>query len=96
MRFYAQQQHKHYCGIDLPARSVYICIIDQAGTILVHKNMPATPEAFLRIVAPYRDDWVVAVKCIFRGIKRAPFLNKRAGLAAVHRNGGSGNPTGPL
>ena len=46
MRFYTHQ-HKHYCGIDLHARSMYVCILDQAGTILVHKNLPATPEAFL-------------------------------------------------
>jgi len=64
MRFYTHQ-HKHYCGIDLHARSMYVCILDQAGTILVHKNLPATPEAFLRVVAPYRDDLVVAVECIF-------------------------------
>src|SRR5262245_20135090 len=64
MRFYTHQ-HKHYCGIDLHARSMYVCILDQAGTILVHKNVPATPEAFLRVVAPYREDLVVAVECIF-------------------------------
>jgi transposase len=64
MRFYTHQ-HKHYCGIDLHARSMYVCILDQAGTIVVHKNVPATPEAFLRVVAPYRDDLVVAVECIF-------------------------------
>jgi len=64
MRFYTHQ-HKHYCGIDLHARSMYVCILDQAGTIVVHKNMPATPEAFLRVIAPYRDDVVVAVECIF-------------------------------
>ena len=64
MRFYTQQ-HKHYCGIDLHARSMYVCILDQAGTKLVHKNLPTTPEAFLRVSAPYRDDLVVAVECIF-------------------------------
>jgi transposase len=64
MRFYTQQ-HKHYCGIDLHARSMYVCLLDQAGTKLVHKNVVATPEAFLRVVAPYRDDLVVAVECIF-------------------------------
>jgi transposase len=64
MRFYTQQ-HKHYCGIDLHARSMYVCLLDQAGTILVHKNVPATPEAFLRVIAPYRDDVVVAVECMF-------------------------------
>jgi transposase len=64
MRFYTQQ-HKHYCGIDLHARSMYVCILDQSGTILVHKNLPTTPAAFLRVIAPYREDLVVAVECIF-------------------------------
>jgi predicted NBD/HSP70 family sugar kinase len=50
MRFYTQQ-HKHYCGIDLHAKAMYVCILDQAGTILVHKNLPTTPEAFLRVLA---------------------------------------------
>ena len=45
-------QHKHYCGSDLPAKAMYVCILDQAGTILVHKNLPTTPEAFLRVLAP--------------------------------------------
>lgn len=64
MRFYTQQ-HKQYCGIDLQAKAMYVCILDQSGTKLVHKNLPTTPEAFLRTVAPYRDDLVVAVECMF-------------------------------
>ena len=64
MRFYTQQ-HKHYCGIDLHAKAMYICILDQRGTKLVHKNLPTTPEAFLRAIAPYREDLVVGVECIF-------------------------------
>src|ERR1700756_2833220 len=64
MNFYTQQ-HKHYCGIDLHAKAMYVCILDQNGTKLVHKNLPTTPEAFLRIIAPYRDDLVVGVECIF-------------------------------
>ncbi len=64
MNFYTQQ-HKHYCGIDLHAKAMYVCILDQSGTILVHKNLPTTPEAFLRVIAPYRDDLVVGVECIF-------------------------------
>ena len=47
MNFYTQQ-HKHYCGIDLHARAMYVCILDQHGTKLVHKNLPTTPEAFWR------------------------------------------------
>jgi hypothetical protein len=50
-RFYTHQ-HKHYCGIDLQARTMYVCLLDPAGTLLVHSHVSATPEAFLRIVAP--------------------------------------------
>jgi transposase len=33
--------------------------------VLVHRNVKTTPEAFLDTVAPYRDDLVVAVECMF-------------------------------
>ena len=64
MNFYTRQ-HKHYCGIDLHAKAMYVCILDQSGTKLVHKNLPTTPEAFLRAMAPYREDLVVAVEGMF-------------------------------
>ena len=51
MNFYTQQ-HKHYCGIDLHAKAMYVCILDQQGTKLVHKNLPTTPAAFLRAPCP--------------------------------------------
>jgi transposase len=64
MRFYTQQ-HQFYCGIDLHARTMYLCILNQNGEILVHRNMPAGPEPFLKTIAPYRTDLVVCVECIF-------------------------------
>jgi transposase len=64
MRFYTKQ-HQTYCGIDLHARTMYVCILNQAGEMLVHQNMKATPDTLLRTIAPYRDDIVVAVECIF-------------------------------
>jgi transposase len=81
MNFYTQQ-HKHYCGIDLHAKAMYVCILDQSGTKLVHKNLPTTPEAFLRAVAPYREDLVVAVECIFTWYWLAD-LCEREGIAFV-------------
>ena len=51
MRFYTQQ-HKYYCGIDLRARSMYICILDQEGNTLLHKNFKTDPESFLRLSNP--------------------------------------------
>ena len=64
MRFYTQQ-HQYYCGIDLHARSMYLCILDQQGNVLLHRNLPTKPERFLKAIAPYREDIVVAVECMF-------------------------------
>jgi hypothetical protein len=59
------QQHAYYCGIDLHARTMYICILDQSGAKVLHKNYPCSPEAFLEAVAPYRSDLVVTTECVF-------------------------------
>ena len=39
--------------------------MSQDGEMLVHRNMQAAPEPFLKAIAPYRDGLVVAVACIF-------------------------------
>jgi transposase len=64
MRFYTKP-HPVYCGIDLHARSMYVCILSQEGEILLHRNMKAAPEPFLKAIAPYREGLVVAVECSF-------------------------------
>jgi len=37
MRFY-NGQHRFYCGVDLHAATMYVCILDAAGETLVHRN----------------------------------------------------------
>ena len=64
MRFYTKQ-HKYYCGIDLHARSMYICIVDEEGKTVFHRNRKASPEAFLKAIEPFREDVVAAVECMF-------------------------------
>ncbi|MCI0409679.1 MAG: IS110 family transposase, partial [Acidobacteria bacterium] len=64
MRFYTRQ-HRHYCGIDLHARTMYLCILSHDGEILLERNLPCDPKLFLRTLEPYREDLVVAVECIF-------------------------------
>ncbi len=64
MQFYTKN-HAHYCGIDLHAKTMYLCIFDNNGQIVLHKNMRSCPEAFLAAVDPFREDLVVAVECIF-------------------------------
>jgi len=81
MRFY-NGQHRHWCGIDLHVKTMYVCILDAEGQTLAHKNLPATPEAFLEAMAPYRDGLVVAVECIFSWYWLAD-LCAREGIAFV-------------
>ena len=64
MRFYTKQ-HPFSCGIDLHARTMYVCILDQAGATLLHRHMTATPEALLTAIAPSRDQIVLAAACLF-------------------------------
>ena len=40
MTFY-NRQHKFYCGIDLHATKMYVCIVDGQGETVVHKNIKA-------------------------------------------------------
>ncbi|MBI3562478.1 MAG: transposase [Gammaproteobacteria bacterium] len=64
MQFYTKT-HQHYCGIDLHARTMYVCILNPAGDILVHRNIPTDQQRFLSLIAPYREDLVISVECIF-------------------------------
>jgi transposase len=59
------QQHTYYCGIDLHARSMYICMLDATGATVLHKNYPCSPDAFLEAVAPFKNDLVVTTECVF-------------------------------
>jgi transposase len=64
MQFYTKTHH-YYCGIDLHANSMYVCILNQTGDVLVHRNIKANEERFLTMIAPYREDLVVCVECMF-------------------------------
>src|SRR5262245_39557565 len=64
MRFYTGQ-HRFYCGVDLHARPLAVCILDAAGAIVLRRSFAAAPAAFLDAVAPYRDGLAVACECLF-------------------------------
>jgi hypothetical protein len=64
MRCYTEQ-HQYYCGIDLHARTVYVCSLGQTGQILARRNLPSESARLLAFIAPYRADIVVAVDCRF-------------------------------
>ncbi len=50
MRF-CPKTHQHYGGIDLHAKTMYLCLLDREGRILLQKNLWSRPAAFLGAVA---------------------------------------------
>jgi hypothetical protein len=81
MRFYTKT-HQHYCGIDLHAKTMCLCVLDREGRILLHQNLKRRPETFLAAIAPFREDLVVAVECMFTWYWLAD-LCRREGIAFV-------------
>jgi hypothetical protein len=65
LRRFDTNPHPCYCGIDVHARSLYVCSLSHEEEIVLHRTMKAAPEPFLQAVAPYRDGLVVAVECLF-------------------------------
>ncbi len=64
MRFYTKT-HLFYCAVDLHADAMYVCILDAAGEIVAHKNIPTRPKFFLRLIKPYRKEQVGGCECMF-------------------------------
>jgi len=64
MKFYTKQHH-FYCGVDLHADAMYVCILDATGEVVVHRNLPTKPKALLRLIKPFRDGLVVGCECMF-------------------------------
>src|SRR6266487_39651 len=64
MRFYSTP-HRFYAGIDLHARTLHLCVLDHAGTVVTDKKLPCHFDSLLQAIQPYRDDLVVGVECMF-------------------------------
>ena len=63
MNFY-NNLHPYYCGIDLHARTLYVCIIDQDGQTCVHKEISDSPDKLDQLLEPYLGNVVVGVECM--------------------------------
>ena len=64
MRFY-NRQHRHYCGIDLHVKTMYVCILDAPARCSCTATCRRRRRRFSRSSAPYREDLVVAAECMF-------------------------------
>src|SRR5262249_27401813 len=55
---------RFYAGVDLHARSLFLCVLDRDGQERFARNLPAAPAPFLKAVQPFRDGLVVGCACM--------------------------------
>jgi len=41
------------------------CSLNEEGYTVLHRNKKTDPALLLKVIAPYREDVVIAVECIF-------------------------------
>ena len=57
-----QTQHPFYCGIDLHAKQMYACVVDQSGKKLLHRNFKTRQaDKFFEQIEVFGPD--VAIGC---------------------------------
>ena len=59
---YAQVNSRYYCGIDLHSRTMYVCVMDQSGKILFHRNMKNDFEIFKDHVKSFVPEMAIGVE----------------------------------
>ena len=94
MRFYTET-HKHYCGIDLHARTMYVCILDREGKVLLHQNLPCDPERFLARSRPTAKTWSSPSSASSTGTGSPTSVPRRASPSSSATPSTCGPSTGP-
>jgi transposase len=64
MRFYVRE-HRFYAGVDLHTRTLHLCVLDHAGSVVFDRNLPTRPDALLHALEPFRDGLVLGAECMF-------------------------------
>lgn len=65
MRFY-NSQHGFYCGVDLHAKTLLVCVVDSPGEKRVHKNLQCQDvDTLLAALQPSRSNLVVGCESAF-------------------------------
>lgn len=57
---------KYHCGVDLHAKSIYVCVMEQTGNILLHREFKTDPVLFKeKIINRFGSNLVVAVESTY-------------------------------
>jgi transposase len=92
---YARVTKKFYCGIDMHAHTMYVCVMNKEGKVLVHHEIPTEMERLLQLLKPFGQSLAVCCESTFNwywlsdGCRQnnIPFyLGHALYIKAIHRN----------
>ncbi len=88
MRFF-NSQHQFYCGVDLHAKTLHVCVVDSQGKKCPHRNFQCQDvDTFLKALQPFRDNLVVGCESTFNWYWLAD-LKHREIRSSVENDGAS-------
>ncbi len=61
MKFYTKL-HDFYCGIDLHARIIYVCILNQQSEKVLHQKTKVEKGLLNQLISPYLGNIVIGVE----------------------------------
>lgn len=78
MKFY-NQPHEFYCGIDLHANSMHVCVVDHAGKKQLHKNFDTKKlSRFIAALQPFeKSDLIIGCESTFNWYWLADVCHER-------------------
>ena len=81
MKFY-NRQHGFYCGIDLHANSMHVCVVDHQGNKHLHRNFDTKkPEKFLIALQPFeKHDLIIGCESTFNWYWLADLCHQHGAL----------------
>jgi len=69
---------KYYCGIDLHAKTTFVCIMNKPGKVLVHEEIESRFSEVYHLLKPYLPSMSVACECTFNWYWLADGCHKKA------------------
>jgi transposase len=62
---YIHIDKQYYCGVDLHANVMYICIMRKCGKVVLHEELPTDFSRFLKVIKPYLSSIAVCAESTF-------------------------------
>ena len=62
---YIRIDKQYYCGVDLHANVIYICVMRKSGKVILHQELPTDFTKFLKVIKPYLSSIAVCAESSF-------------------------------